>query len=205
MTIGRIPSVEGGIQPTIVDAKGDLIVATAADTVSRLAVGSANQILTVDSSTATGLKWAAPAAASFVGCSLYKGSNQTLTNNTTTLLTWDSEEFDTDGFHSTVTNTGRITIPSGKGGKYLFTWNVSYTANATQIRETALKKNGSTITYQDFPVSSVNSETSMTASYIASAVATDYFELFGYQNSGGDLDVRSTAARSFFSCVYLGA
>ena len=60
MTIGRIPSVEGGIQPTIVDAKGDLIVATAADTVSRLAVGSANQVLTVDSSTATGLKWAAP-------------------------------------------------------------------------------------------------------------------------------------------------
>jgi len=61
MTIGRIPSVEGGIQPTIVDAKGDLIVATAADTVSRLAVGSANQVLTVDSSTSTGLKWAAPA------------------------------------------------------------------------------------------------------------------------------------------------
>jgi hypothetical protein len=59
MTIGRIPSVEGGIQPTIVDAKGDLIVATAADTVSRLAVGSANQVLTVDSSTSTGLKWAA--------------------------------------------------------------------------------------------------------------------------------------------------
>lgn len=59
MTTGRLPSVEGGIQPTIVDAKGDLIVATAADTVSRIAVGSNNQVLTADSSTATGLKWAA--------------------------------------------------------------------------------------------------------------------------------------------------
>ena len=65
MTIGRIPSVEGGIQPTIVDAKGDLIVGTAADTVNRLAVGTNGHILVADSSTATGLKWAAAAADSF--------------------------------------------------------------------------------------------------------------------------------------------
>lgn len=58
MSTGRLPSVDGGIQPTIVDAKGDLIVATAADTVSRLAVGSNDQVLTADSTTATGLKWA---------------------------------------------------------------------------------------------------------------------------------------------------
>lgn len=59
MSIGRVPGTTG-IQPSIVDAKGDLIVATAADSVDRLAVGSANQVLTVDSSTATGLKWASP-------------------------------------------------------------------------------------------------------------------------------------------------
>ena len=62
MATGRVPSVEGGIQPTIVDAKGDLIVATAADTVSRIAVGSNDQVLTADSSTSTGVKWATPAA-----------------------------------------------------------------------------------------------------------------------------------------------
>ena len=50
------------INPNIVDAKGDIIAATAADTVARLAVGSNNQVLTADSSTATGLKWATPAA-----------------------------------------------------------------------------------------------------------------------------------------------
>ena len=61
MTVGRIPSVEGGIQPTLLTAKGDLISATAASTVARLAVGSNDQILVADSSTSTGLKWATPA------------------------------------------------------------------------------------------------------------------------------------------------
>ena len=49
------------IAKTIVDAKGDIIAATAADTVARLAVGANDTVLTADSSTATGLKWAAPA------------------------------------------------------------------------------------------------------------------------------------------------
>lgn len=43
----------------IVDAKGDLMAATAADTVGRLAVGANDTVLTADSTAATGLKWAA--------------------------------------------------------------------------------------------------------------------------------------------------
>ena len=50
------------IPKSLVDAKGDIIAATAADTVSRLAVGTNNQVLIADSSTATGLKWGTPAS-----------------------------------------------------------------------------------------------------------------------------------------------
>jgi hypothetical protein len=62
MTVGRLPSIDGGIQPTIVDAKGDLIAAVAADTPARLAVGANDTVLTADSTTATGLKWATASA-----------------------------------------------------------------------------------------------------------------------------------------------
>jgi hypothetical protein len=65
MTIGRIPGATG-IQPTIVDAKGDIIAATAADSVTRLAVGTNDQVLTADSATATGLKWATPVTSGLI-------------------------------------------------------------------------------------------------------------------------------------------
>lgn len=55
--IGAVPP---GTLNTVVDAKGDLLVGTAADTLARLATGTANQVLTVDTSTATGLKWSTP-------------------------------------------------------------------------------------------------------------------------------------------------
>ena len=47
---------------TIIDAKGDLIGGTGADTFARLGVGANNTVLTADSAETTGMKWATPAA-----------------------------------------------------------------------------------------------------------------------------------------------
>lgn len=68
---------------TAIDAKGDLVVGTGADTFSRLAVAStAGYLLTVDSAQTTGLKWAAPASSgSFT--ELASGSLPTNANNFT--------------------------------------------------------------------------------------------------------------------------
>jgi hypothetical protein len=62
MAIGRVPG-QTGIQPSIVTAKGDLIVATASGSVTNQSVGSNNQVLTADSAQADGVKWANGSAA----------------------------------------------------------------------------------------------------------------------------------------------
>lgn len=67
------------IQNTIVDAKGDLIGATAADTPARLAVGTNGQVLTADSTASTGLKWSTPIVTTF-----NVGRNFVATNESTT-------------------------------------------------------------------------------------------------------------------------
>lgn len=48
----------------LVDAKGDLIVGTAADTAGKLAVGTNGHVLTADSTVAGGVKWAAQSGSS---------------------------------------------------------------------------------------------------------------------------------------------
>lgn len=55
-------NVANTISNTLIDAKGDILAGSAADTVSRLAVGANDTVLTADSTTATGLKWASASA-----------------------------------------------------------------------------------------------------------------------------------------------
>lgn len=67
-----------GIAATLFDAKGDLIVATAADTAARKAVGSNFSILVADSGQSDGLLWWQPQSYRY----LVTGSSYTLTGST---------------------------------------------------------------------------------------------------------------------------
>ena len=243
------------IQNAIVDAKGDIIVATAADTPARLAVGSNGQVLKANSATATGLEWAADSAGmtnpmtttgdtiysssgstparlgigstgqvltvasgvpswatpasstpSFKGCSLYNSANQSVANGTATIATFNTENFDTDGFHSTSTNTGRITIPTGLGGKYLVTFNMKWTGTASATARVAyLRKNTGSLGDFIFQ-NSVNAPAIWSRSVIVDLAAGDYIYVDIYQESGGSLDFQGTSFMyDVFSCQYLGA
>ena len=81
MTVGRIPNIEGGIQPTLLTTTGDIIYASSANNPVRLGIGSSAQVLTV----AAGLpSWATPASG---GMTLL--STTTLSGATTTISSID--------------------------------------------------------------------------------------------------------------------
>jgi hypothetical protein len=207
MTVGRIPSVEGGIQPTIFDAKADLLTATAADTPARLAVGANGTVLTADSAEATGLKWATPASGTtFVGASAYRAASQTISNATETALTFDNENYDTNGFHDNVTNNTRMTVPAGKAGKYLITANTIFTNNATGQRIVYVYVNATNVTFTGPAIGgSASIDLGLTTTYVADLLVGDIVEVRAYQNSGGSLAILANSARSSFQVSYLGA
>ncbi len=105
------------VATSIATAKGDLLAATGSDAVSRLAVGGDGRVLTADSGQSTGLAWAA--ARANVGARVYNSADISCSSGVWTTLTFDSEKWDTDNIHSTISNTGRLTCNSA--GLYVVT------------------------------------------------------------------------------------
>ena len=180
-------------KPKVVDAKGDLIVGTGSDAASRLAVAStAGYLLSVDSAEATGLKWAAPASAAFIGCSVYNSAGQSLANETLVALTWDSELYDTDAIHSTATNTSRFTVPSGLGGKWLLNVHIGWVSGNAGYRGLRPRINGTDngFVYNYTAGTGISTEYSL----VYNLSAADYIEIMGDQSSGGSLSTGGTGA-----------
>ena len=191
---------------TAIDAKGDLIAGTGADAFDRLAVGTNGQVLTADSTVATGLKWAtASSTPTFVGISGVKSTSQSIANNTETAVTFDTEDFDTNGFHDNATNNSRITIPSGYAGKYLFTYMVTFVSNSTGIRYLGIRKNGTVVKYPAENSAIATDSTPLSFSVILNLAVGDYVDIVAYQNSGGSLNLTGAGANSYFQAQFLGA
>ena len=190
----------------VITTAGDLIYGTAADTVARLGIGTAGQVLKVNSG-ATAPEWAAASSTpTFVGCRLIRTTDQVISNNTATKIQFNGETFDTDGFHDNSTNNTRITIPSGKGGKYLFVgngWPDTGSASYTGRFYSDLMKNNAAInsTYTETTTSASSYET-WTINAILDLSAGDYIEWRVFQSSTVSGNLGEFLS---FSAQYLGA
>jgi hypothetical protein len=65
---------------TTIDAKGDLIAGTGADAFDRIAVGTNDTVLTADSTTATGIKWAAAGGMTLLSTTTLSGTSTTISS-----------------------------------------------------------------------------------------------------------------------------
>jgi hypothetical protein len=188
---------------TAIDAKGDLVAGTGADTFSRLAIGTNGQVLTADSTAGTGMKWAT-AGSAFNGASVYKTATQAIAHNTATTITFNAESYDTNTYHDNVTNNSRLTVPST--GYYLVNALVQYDGNSTGYRDIILLKNGSQVTY--FARGADATTTGYGPMWITRYVylaANDYLTLTTYQTSGISLNLQSGDTTNYFQIQYLGA
>ena len=158
--------------------------------------------------TYSGTAWVAVGgSAAFSGCSVTQTSAQTLTTSVDTVITFNAETFDTDSYHSTVTNTGRITIPSGKNGFYRFYFTIGLLAQSNGRRMCSLRKNGSSVlfTVETSELGQNFVQPTLTSTGTVELVATDYLECVYYQDSGSSINTNGTADRVNFGVQYLGA
>jgi len=136
-------------------------------------------------------------ASTAVGVRVTNTTNTDLTNSTNTALTWDTEARDEDNFHSTVTNTDRLTTDTT--GWHSIAGNITYLANGTGARQCGIQINGTTYVAYAFVPAASGFSTGITCTALVYLTAGDYAKLVAFQDSTGTLAVN--AAFTSFSMV----
>jgi hypothetical protein len=190
------------IQNAIVDAKGDLIAATANDTPARLAVGTNGHVLTADSTAATGIKWAAPAGGGKV--------LQMVTANTTTVVSNSTTTYSDTGLSATITPTSassKILVLVSQNGM-VRTADSSNNAMFLKLmrNSTDISFIATTALYTDTAL--VLAGFSASANYVdspATTSATTYKTQFRNRISGASVSVQSQSDMSSIVLLEIGA
>jgi hypothetical protein len=118
-------------------------------------------------------------------------SVQSTTTGVWTALTMDTEEYDSHGGHSIVTNTSRYTCQVA--GRYRVSGRAAFAANSTGSRGARITLNGAVVA----GAASVNAPGSLTGNvevnHLMALVVGDYVQIEGAQNSGGNLSTAYTS------------
>jgi hypothetical protein len=172
-----------GLSP--LTTRGDILLATSGTTTgTRLAVGGATEVLTSDGTDAA---WSA-AGGGLQGVRCYMTADQTIAASVVTEVLFQAETFDVGGYHDVASATGRITIPSGEGGKYLVAATALHqTRNANDI-QVIVRKNGTDAMWGKWPNPNSGSK-HVELVDVMDLAAADYLQFFFYQDSGSTVEL----------------
>lgn len=137
-------------------------------------------------------------------CSVYNSAVITPVTATWTLHTWDTELYDNDTMHSTVSNTSRLVATTV--GLYDTKVQIAFAANATGIRAIQVRKNsagnsasGTRVGWSYISANGAGGQQSITFDKDVPMTAADYLEVFIYQSSGAGLATIAGDGDSFAS------
>lgn len=108
-----------------------------------------------------------------------------------TVVQWNNEVYDTDGFHDNTTNPSRMTIPSGTTGLFRLSASIAASGSTAELG-IAFYKNGTLITSTEYDTENVSGNISA-VSMPLTASAGDYFEVAIRAGSAPTVDVSNNS------------
>ena len=180
-------AADASVAKSTFTTKGDIVAATAASTISRLGVGTNGQVLTADSTAATGIKWATPSGASGPTFDAYSTPSQNISASTLTKVTLQNETWDTGG------NFASSRFTPTTAGYYQFNAQISFEGSANSTYRLYYYKNGSSYSAYSVGVSVANPTVAYSWT-IPMNGSSDYVELYGWTDAG----VGPGGARAFY-------
>lgn len=172
--------------------KGDIAYAATTTTLGRLPIGSEGEIL---SSISGALDWVAATAAEKY-CFIRRTSNQSISNNTQTKITFESETFDNNSFWSAGAPTV-INLPTA--GYYRIMGNITLEQDGSGRRAAYV---GATATLAAYAQAAGGSVTAISFNYIYKTIADNVDTyIWIWQDSGASLNIE----KADISVTYMGA
>jgi hypothetical protein len=180
----------------ILTTQGDMPYATAASTWTRLPKGTAYQTLRMNSG-ATAPEWGNPWYAHVS----YGGAGFQLSNSTDTALSFDTEEYDATGMHSTTTTgspriDSRFTVPVT--GYYMVNMDVTFTGNATGRRIATIFASSGSRHWESRNYPGDTAAGRVAVGGLCYITANDYVYMSALQGSGGNLNVTGANASIYW-------
>ena len=138
------------------------------------------------------------------GALVTKDDFQNITTGGQVIVTWNTEEYDTDGIHDVAVNNSRLTVPPGFT-KVRLNCGVRWSLNTTGSRFMTFKKNGADFIGRSAHWRPVHRESDDSiTSPVLNVIAGDYFEVSVFQDSGTSQKIVPFFFTSIFAMELVG-